>query len=192
MWLFILTCIALFYWFILRKPMKAIKGAESIPGPPQLPVLGNSLDFIKLDSAGILKYLVQLKKEYGRVYQVLIGDRIWIIVSDPKHLEAVMSSNKFINKAADYDYLVPWLGTGLLISGGQKWFQRRRILTPAFHFQILDDFVSVFDKQADTLIEKLSKIPVDKTFNVVEYITLYTLDVICGMFAFIKCLLFKL
>lgn len=181
MWFFILlSFITATYWFMMRKPVKQLKDAEVIPGPPQLPVIGNSLDFFNLDSEGIFHLLLKLKKEYGRIFQVLIGDRTWIVVSDPKHMEAIMSSNKFINKARDYNFLMPWLGTGLLTSGGQKWFTRRRILTPAFHFQILDDFVTVFDKQGDTLIDQLQKIPTDKPFNMVEYITLYTMDVICG------------
>lgn len=38
-----------------------------------------------------------------------------------------MSSPKHIDKSQDYDYLQPWLGTGLLTSRGKKWYSRRKV-----------------------------------------------------------------
>lgn len=34
-------------------------------------------------------------------------------------LQVVLSNQIFIEKATDYDYLKPWLGTGLLTSAGK-------------------------------------------------------------------------
>lgn len=38
-----------------------------------------------------------------------------------------MSTSKYIDKSQDYDYLQPWLGTGLLTSHGKKWHSRRKV-----------------------------------------------------------------
>nr|KAG5710944.1 hypothetical protein BaRGS_013678 [Batillaria attramentaria] len=46
-------------------------------------------------------------------------------------------------KPWNYDLMAPWLGRGLLVSGGAKWARSRRLLTPAFHFDILKPYVAV-------------------------------------------------
>ncbi|KAL4685690.1 hypothetical protein H8959_001287 [Pygathrix nigripes] len=40
-----------------------------------------------------------------------------------------------------YRFLAPWIGYGLLLLNGQTWFQHRRMLTPAFHYDILKPYV---------------------------------------------------
>lgn len=96
--------------------------------------------------------------------------------------QPILSSNKHIDKSPEYDFLHTWLGTGLLTSRGQKWHSRRKILTPAFHFKILDDFIEVFHEQATILVKKLEKEVNNTGFNCFPYVTLCTLDVICGEF----------
>ena len=60
----------------------------------------------------------------------------------------------FTEKKADrlYSMIVPWIGTGLLVSNGDKWFRSRRLLTPAFHFGVLKPYVQVYNECAQTLI----------------------------------------
>lgn len=92
-----------------------------------------------------------------------------------------MTDQRFLEKSVEYDMLRAWLQDGLLTVGKKdKWQQRRKVLTPAFHFKILEDFVDTFDQQANTL----TKILIEKhddtlPFDICPYITLFTLDVIC-------------
>jgi len=60
----------------------------------------------------------------------------------------IMNSKNHITKSVDYNILHPWLGQGLLTSTGSKWFTRRRQLTPAFHFGIIDQYIEVFNRNA--------------------------------------------
>lgn len=87
---------------------------------------------------------------------------------------------KMITKSHEYDFIVPWLNTGLLTSTGQKWINRRKVLTSAFHFKILDDFVETFDKQSSILVEKLKKFEGRDSFNIFPITALCALDIICG------------
>jgi cytochrome P450 family 4 len=87
---------------------------------------------------------------------------------------------KLITKSDEYDYIMPWLATGLLTSTGKKWLNRRKIITPAFHFKILEDFVEVFDKQSSILAKKLKKFEGRGEFDIFPLTALCALDVICG------------
>ncbi|KAK8738037.1 hypothetical protein OTU49_004365, partial [Cherax quadricarinatus] len=91
----------------------------------------------------------------------------------------ILSSQKHLDKSRDYDFLHPWLGTGLLTSTGSKWHSRRKLLTPAFHFKILEDFVEVFNNQSNKMVQKLQQKADGKPFDIFPFVTLCTLDIIC-------------
>lgn len=54
------------------------------------------------------------------------------------------------------------------------------MLTPTFHFTILEDFLDVMNEQANILVHKLEKHVNQGAFNCFFYITLCALDIICG------------
>ena len=122
-----------------------------------------------------------------RIYRLWIGPEPWVILWKPESVESILSNNFLLQKSTQYDFLHPWLGTGLLTSAGQKWRSRRKMLVPAFHFKILHDFVPVFNEQADVLIRKISALMSRNekdslTTDVVPLITACALDIICGEF----------
>ena len=90
---------------------------------------------------------LQLQDQYGKVYRLFLGTRVNIFVcSSTEGYEKIMSSSKQITKGKDYYFMMPWLGTGLLTSTGNKWHTRRKMLTPAFHFRwifLFRNFISV-------------------------------------------------
>lgn len=119
--------------------------------------------------------------KYGKYVQIWVGpNRPYLWISDVKFMEYILSSVRHVEKSQDYSFLHNWLGDGLLVSKGDKWRRRRKIITPAFHFKVLEQFIEVFNTCGDILLEKLTK-EVDKdSVDIFPYITLYTLDTICG------------
>jgi cytochrome P450 family 4 len=96
-----------------------------------------------------------------------------------KDAEKVLGSSKHMDKSDIYNLLHPFLKTGLLTSNGEKWHTRRRMLTPAFHFDILKEYFEVFKEESDKLVESLLE-KVDKELNIVPISTQFTLNTICG------------
>lgn len=57
---------------------------------------------------------------------------------------------------------------------------RRRAITPAFHFKILEQFVEVFDRNSAILVKSIGKFKPTDPVDVFPLITLAALDIICG------------
>ncbi|XP_061841246.1 cytochrome P450 4F3 isoform X2 [Nerophis lumbriciformis] len=77
-----------------------------------------------------------------------------------------------------YGHLRPWLGQSLLLSNGEAWARRRRLLTPAFHFDILRNYTATFNTSADTMHEKWRRLVAEgcATIEMFDHVTLMTLD----------------
>ena len=69
------------------------------------------------------------------------------------------------------------IGRGLLIANGKRWARARRLLTPAFHFDILRPYIKVYNDAARVLVDQWRETPKGKSVNVYHSISLFTLDV---------------
>ncbi|KAM6893584.1 cytochrome P450 4F3 isoform 2-T2 [Xenentodon cancila] len=79
------------------------------------------------------------------------------------------------------DYVRPLLmasGQSLLLSNSEEWSRRRRLLTPAFHFDILKNYVATFNSSTDTMHGKWRRLVAEGSTNLemFEHVTLMTLD----------------
>ncbi|KAK4880257.1 hypothetical protein RN001_008403 [Aquatica leii] len=116
-------------------------------------------------------------KSGNQKVQIILGLSPWLLISDVESVQFLLSSNEFINKSYEYDFLTPWLGTGLLLSKGEKWRNRRKLLTSAFHYNALLSFIEIFNKQSKKLILKLEALKDD--IDIFPIMKLYSLDVVC-------------
>lgn len=127
---------------------------------------------------------MEYRRKYGGVFLVRLGPLIsYIVFSTPKSVEYILGNTKNLEKTGDHRFLYSWLGTGLLTATKTKWKKHRRVITPAFHFKVLEDFVEVFNSTGNVLVEQLRKEVGKKSFDIVPFFSLFTLDAICGNFA---------
>nr|CAD7432281.1 unnamed protein product [Timema monikensis] len=62
---------------------------------------------------------------------------------------------------------------------GVKWHFCRKLLTPAFHFKILEEFIPIFNKNSSIFVEKLSEYVDKDCVPINKLVSLCTLDIIC-------------
>jgi cytochrome P450 len=68
---------------------------------------------------------------------------------------------------------------------GDKWRPRRKLLTPAFHFKILDEFMPTFNEKSMASVAKMEEIlgtAGSKEIDVFSIMTDPVFDVFCGNF----------
>ncbi|KAF7495406.1 Cytochrome P450 4c3 [Sarcoptes scabiei] len=190
--------LAAFYLPFFKSKWKRLKDVDNLPGPKCTSVIMGNIPYNMLwnsilnakDYKSIIINLMSSISGYTQIYQKEKIFRVWlsweplVFVWNPETVEKILSNNFLLEKSAQYKFLHPWLGTGLLTSEGSKWRTRRKLLVPAFHFKILHDFVPVFNEQAKILVHRLRSIARRKCNNctvidIVPVITACTLDIIC-------------
>ncbi|XP_045534722.1 cytochrome P450 4C1-like [Papilio machaon] len=175
--LVILTLFILLIIFIVYKDGKT-KDIRKIPGEKAWPIIGNS-HYLLVPLDHLFTYLRKLRKQYGDIFQIHAVNMQTINISNPKHVEIILSGTRFIDKQIPYTFLRPWLREGLLVSNGKKWHQRRKILTQAFHFNILKKYLRTFTEQTEKLMEKVDIEAKKVQCDVLPLITNATLKIMC-------------
>lgn len=116
-----------------------------------------------------------------------------------------MGNYKFIEKPGEYDIFTPFIGKGIPVATGEfqvtlrlvglsyhsmfvftdeRWKKNRRLLNPAFHFQILNPFVDAINNKGINCIEKFEEALENHKGGEMDVfpiiISRSTLDIICG------------
>ncbi|XP_055636931.1 cytochrome P450 4V2-like [Toxorhynchites rutilus septentrionalis] len=162
-----------------KTRQKLLNIRSHFDGPHSNYLLGTMPMFYGKSIPDIFEIITNLHNIHGEDIAILAAfNELVLDLSSAKNVEKVLMA-KSVQKSFVYDFLQPWLGTGLLISSGTKWFQRRKIITPTFHFKMLENFLEVFNKEADVFVSKLETRAGKDEFDIYDYVTLYALDSIC-------------
>uniref|UniRef100_A0A7M5UZB0 Cytochrome P450 n=1 Tax=Clytia hemisphaerica TaxID=252671 RepID=A0A7M5UZB0_9CNID len=156
------------------------EGSDTIPVAPgdwpligHIPLLINQKKFRKLCD--------QWHKEYNGTFAFYLLTNKIVVTSNLEVIEAYLSSPKYITKAPLlYSMLKALVGNGVFASDGVLWKQRRRMLTPAFHFDILAGFAPIVEKNVSQMINVFRKFSKSQSeFNVYEIAKSFAIAVIC-------------
>jgi len=64
---------------------------------------------------------------------------------------------------------------------GAKWHSRRKILTPTFHFNILQQFVNILIEEGINMTKSLKNTGDPVVKDLVSFLSEHTLNAICGI-----------
>ncbi|XP_062966831.1 cytochrome P450 4F2-like [Cynocephalus volans] len=153
---------------------------QCFPQPPKLNWFWGHLGLVTPTEQG-LRDLTQLVSTYPQGFMGWMGP-IFPIVSlcHPDIIRSVINASAAIapKDMTFYGFLKPWLGDGLLLSAGDKWSRHRRLLTPAFHFNILKPYVKIFNHSVNVMHAKWQRLVSQGSahLDMFEHISLMTLD----------------
>lgn len=100
----------------------------------------------------LFNYARDCASEYKRSYLLHGPFATAYNIIRAEDLEDVLKEPTLISKGRYYHFLDDFLGEGLLISSGSKWHSRRKLLTPSFHFKILENFLDIFRNESSKFI----------------------------------------
>ncbi|KAI4580160.1 hypothetical protein MJT46_001528 [Ovis ammon polii x Ovis aries] len=161
--------------FYLRRQW-LLKVFHQFPSPPSHWLCGHSL---KRSKENELQELLKRVEKFPCAYpRWMWGDNVYLIVYDPDYMKVVLGRSD--PKSNDVcRFLAPWIGTGLLLLEGETWFQHRRMLTPAFHHDILKPYLGLMADSVRGMLDKWEEfVSQDSSLEILGDISLMTLDTI--------------
>ncbi|XP_023245154.1 cytochrome P450 4C1-like [Copidosoma floridanum] len=179
--LIVLAVILIQKW--LSNYMKIRKILETVPGPKQYPLIGIAPLMMGVPPEDRLAVFNDLCYQFKNgMFLIWFGTQPVINIRKPHQIEKILTSTTIIKKSRFYNFVKPWLGEGLITTTGTRWFNHRRLITPAFHFGVLGEYSAVMRENVQALIELIDKecnrnpkAPI----NIFDIIGRYTLDTIC-------------
>ncbi|XP_065886542.1 cytochrome P450 4X1-like isoform X1 [Dysidea avara] len=150
---------------------------RSLPCPPRQWILGHVSKFgPSLES---LQYMQENHMNYPKLCPYWIGPCIsFIITADLENVKMLSQLPGEAPRLPTYRFFHKWLGDGLVFSSGEKWKRHRRMLTPAFHFDILKQYIPVYNEMSHKLLEIWSELAeTGESVEITGYLHLYTFDI---------------
>ncbi|XP_028939134.1 cytochrome P450 4B1-like [Ornithorhynchus anatinus] len=161
---------------LFLRRQKLLKTFAQFPGPPTHWLLGHNLEF-QLDQE--LGKISSLSEKYPYAFPRWLGGFLVLCqIYHPDYIKALLSRGDPKTKLG-YRFLIPWIGKGLLVSNGSRWFQHRKLLTPGFHFDILKPYVRLMADSATVMLDKWEKLAAQgETVEMFQHVSLMALDTI--------------
>uniref|UniRef100_A0A8C9PFG3 Uncharacterized protein n=1 Tax=Spermophilus dauricus TaxID=99837 RepID=A0A8C9PFG3_SPEDA len=155
--------------FLLRRQW-LLKALQQFPSPPSHWFFGHK------DQE--LQYILKWVNEFQSAFpQWLWDSKVRILVYDPEYMKAILGRSD-PNAHNTYRIVAPWIGYGLLLLNGETWFQHRRMLTPAFHYDILKPYLGIMADSVRVMLDKWEQLIGQNSLEIFQHVSLMTLDTI--------------
>uniref|UniRef100_A0A667YNQ9 aromatase n=1 Tax=Myripristis murdjan TaxID=586833 RepID=A0A667YNQ9_9TELE len=148
---------------LMVERREKLRNLEAFPGPPAHWLFGH----VQEDGTELDK-VVKWGKQYPFAFQLWFGPFVsFLNIHHPDYVKTLLSTTGPKDDFG-YRFFTPWIGDGLLVSSGQKWFRNRRLLTPGFHYDILKPYVKLMSDSAKTMLKITHNISFSNQYNVLN------------------------
>uniref|UniRef100_A0A2K5TJ11 Cytochrome P450 family 4 subfamily A member 45, pseudo n=1 Tax=Macaca fascicularis TaxID=9541 RepID=A0A2K5TJ11_MACFA len=153
-----------------------LKALQQFPCPPSHWFFGHFQKFQQDQELQRIRKWVEMFPSACPLW--LWGGKARVQLHDPDYMKVILGRSD-PKSHGSYRFLAPWIGYGLLLLNGQTWFQHRRMLTPAFHYDILKAYVALMADSVRVMLDKWEKLlGQDSPLEVFQHVSLMTLDTI--------------
>ncbi len=129
-----------------------ISQGKSPPSVPAIPLLGNILDLRK----DPLAFMAQAARMYGDVVRYRLARYDFYLVTHPEGVKRILQDN-YPNYTRSgsviWNALKPAFGSPLIVSDGESWFHRRRIMQPVFIHRHVAEFAALMAQKASAMLD---------------------------------------
>ncbi|XP_065208541.1 cytochrome P450 4C1-like [Planococcus citri] len=172
----ILVILTIYIFKTYRRDPRLVQFAETIPGPSETPIFGSYADFFYGDHS--IKKLTQYSDRYGHIYKLWFGRHLVVGLSKVEDLNAVFMSSKMLGKPDLFQSFHDYWGEGLFTSSMKTWKNNRKKLVPAFGSNRFKQYAIDINSKTKNAIKMLEKHVNGPEFNIYDYITHLSYDII--------------
>ncbi|XP_062049309.1 cytochrome P450 4A4 [Lepus europaeus] len=161
---------------LYRRRQWLLRALQQFPCPPSHWLLGHSGEFQNDQELERIQKWVEKFPSACSLW--LSGNEGRLLLYDPDYLKVILGRSD-PKSPRNYKLMTPWIGYGLLLLDGQTWFQHRRMLTPAFHYDILKPYVGLMVDSVQIMLDRWEQlISQDSSLEIFQHVSLMTLDTI--------------
>ena len=167
----------------LRRVLPSIRALKAFPLEKPHWLYGHLKVHPGSNHEGLMTHLEWTRK-HPRYFVLMIGPlRAALFLNHPETVRLMLhtAEPKNVVGGGGYSLLSPWIGDGLLLSSGQKWFRNRKLLTPGFHFDVLKPYVQIVSSCTDVMLDKFeaaANTAPGRSQEIYAPVSLCTLDII--------------
>ncbi|XP_053968114.1 probable cytochrome P450 313b1 [Anastrepha ludens] len=172
------TWLLLLWIYFLWSRRHFYRVAWQLPGPMGLPFIGLGLQMMHPET--FLQYMERISKCYATPFISWMGTSCFLYVNDPETVETIFNSSHCTNKGEFYRFMAAAIGDGLFTSSSPRWNKHRRLINPAFSRQIINNFLPIFNAEADLMLSKFADLAsTDTPLEIYEILKRNVLEAAC-------------
>ncbi|KAJ8270166.1 hypothetical protein GJAV_G00111070 [Gymnothorax javanicus] len=149
-----------------------------IPGPSPSPFFGSVFHYAK----GFVEMDMDLFKIYGRLWGLYEARQPVLYTLDTRMIKTILVKESFsyFMDRRDFPFNGP-LSDAFSIARGEKWKQKRSLISPMFSSGHIKQMFSICKIHADKLVQCLKEISNLEALDIREYLSSYCLDAVANV-----------